>query len=54
MKWFTAPTEEDRSHERIMAILDSIDEVELFGTAAANEPTHASANNPLTANQARE
>lgn len=31
MKWFKTPSDTDRSHERIMAILEAIDPVELFG-----------------------
>ena len=50
MNWFTTQTDEDRSHERIMAILDSIDPVELFG----NGPKIASIDKPLTANESRE
>ncbi len=50
MKWFTTQTDEDRSHERIMAILDSIDPVELFGS----KQVIASTNNPLTASETRE
>ena len=50
MKWFTAQTDEDRSHERIMAILDSIDPVELFG----NTRIVASTDKPLTSNETRE
>ena len=54
MKWIKTQTEEDRSHKRIMAILDSIDPVELFGAAAAKEPAHVSADNPQTASETRE
>lgn len=54
MKWFKTPFDTDRSHERIMAILEAIDPVELFGAAAAKEPAHASTNNSLTTSETRE
>lgn len=52
MKWFKPQTDENRSHERIMAILDSIDPVELFGTA--QEPALASTAKPFTHYETRE
>ncbi len=52
MKWFTTQTDEDRSHERIMAILESIDPVELFSTAM--EPARVLTANPSTNPKAQE
>ncbi len=46
MKWFNTQTEADRSHERIMAILDEIDPAELFGPFTPPEPALAGKSSP--------
>lgn len=41
MKWFKTPFDTDRSHERIMAILEAIDPAELFGQPTPPETLSA-------------
>ncbi len=52
MKWFNTQTDADRSHERIMAILDAIDPAELFGQATPSQGLAATQS--ATAGESRE